>query len=195
MKKTLLLSLFFSQIGFLLLLPVWLRLTHYLHPIVIVVVWFCSSVFVLLCVCWIKKEKIRMSKPVLHAVLFFYSLGLLVLLFIRPNHQNGERMNLIPFHTIHFYFSGNVDFLIAFYNIGANIGLFIPYGLYYQYVKKNSSIKQILVMAICSITLIECLQFLTKRGSLDIDDLILNVFGVILGYLVHPLFQKVLSVK
>jgi glycopeptide antibiotics resistance protein len=53
----------------------------------------------------------------------------------------------------------------------------------------------LLIITICSISTIEWLQFITKRGSLDIDDLILNVLGVCLGYFIHPLFQKVLVIK
>ena len=34
-----------------------------------------------------------------------------------------------------------------------------------------------------SITLVEVLQLVTLLGSLDIDDLILNLFGMLVGYL------------
>ena len=40
--------------------------------------------------------------------------------------------------------------------------------------------------------MIEWLQLITKRGSLDIDDLILNVLGVCLGYLIYPFFENFL---
>jgi glycopeptide antibiotics resistance protein len=195
MKKSSILSLIYSQIGFFILLPVWIKLTKYLHPLVIVIVWLLFSSLVLLCVCWVRNDKIQIQKHIIHIFAFLYSLGLLVLLFFRPNDQNYDNFNLIPFHTINFYLSGNVDFLIAFYNLGANIGLFIPYGLYDRYMKKNHSIKQLLIITLFSIALIECLQFLTKRGCLDIDDLILNVSGVILGYYIQPFFQKILVVK
>jgi glycopeptide antibiotics resistance protein len=44
------------------------------------------------------------------------------------------------------------------------------------------------------ITMIEVLQFLTKRGSLDVDDLILNVFGVYAGYGLSRSIKKVLQI-
>ena len=52
--------------------------------------------------------------------------------------------------------------------------------------------KQLLFITVCSISTIEWLQLITKRGSLDIDDFILNVLGVCLGYLIYSFFQKVL---
>lgn len=195
MKKCIKLSLLYSQIIFFILLPIWIELTKYLHPLVIGVVWVSISALILFGVCWVKKEKIRLSKRVLHIVIFLYSTGLLILLFFRPKNQSYETINLIPFDTIRFYLLGNVDYLIAFYNLGANIVLFIPFGLYYRYINKKPSIKQILTLTICSISTIEELQFITKKGSLDIDDLLLNVLGVCLGYIIHPLFQKVLVIR
>ena len=187
MKKGIIMSFIFSQSVFIILLPLWVELTKYLHPIVIGVVWSLIFFLVLFIVCLVKNEQIRFSKHILHAFTFLYSTGLLILLFFRPKGQNYGTINLIPFNTIHFYLSGNVGYLIALYNLGANIGLFIPFGLYYRYIKKTPSMKQLLIITIFSISTIEWLQFFTKRGSLDIDDLMLNVLGVCLGYFIYPL--------
>lgn len=195
MKKNIKLGFLYSQIVFFILLPVWIELTKYLHPIVIGVVWFSISFLVLFGVCWVKKAKIQLPKHILHILTFLYSIGLLILLFFRPKGQSYGTINLIPFDTIYFYLSGNVDYLIALYNLGANIGLFIPFGLYYGYLKKTPAMKQLLIITICSISTIEWLQFITKRGILDIDDLILNVLGVCLGYFIHPFVRKVLVIK
>ncbi|MCT8136716.1 VanZ family protein [Anaerobacillus sp. CMMVII] len=193
MKNTVTLSFVYSQIVFFLFLPVWLEITKYLHTLVIGVIWFCITTFVFFIVCWIKKETVTIPPIVLHIITLLYAFGLFVLLFFRPQNQNYGTINLIPFETIVFYLSGQVDYLIALYNLSANIGLFIPFGLYYGYIKGRSRLKQLLVIAIFSVCLIEILQFLTRRGSLDIDDLILNVLGVLLGYLIYPQFQKVLK--
>jgi glycopeptide antibiotics resistance protein len=195
MKKSIIMSFVFSQCVFIILLPVWVELTKYLHPIVIGVVWFLFFFLVLFVVCLVKNEQILFSKHILHALTFLYSIGLLILLFFRPKGQNYGTINLIPFNTIHFYLSGNVGYLITFYNLGANIGLFIPFGLYYRYIKKTPSMKQLLIITIFFISTIEWLQLFTKRGSLDIDDLMLNVLGVSLGYFIYPFFRKVLFIK
>ena len=51
MKKSMKISLLYSQIVFFILLPVWMELTKYLHPIVIGVVWFSITFLVLFVVC------------------------------------------------------------------------------------------------------------------------------------------------
>ncbi|PIB47650.1 teicoplanin resistance protein VanZ, partial [Pseudomonas sp. 2822-15] len=71
------------------------------------------------------------------------------------------------------------------------IGLFIPFGVYYRSVSLHSSFKKLGLIAIIAICTIETSQFLTKRGSLDIDDLILNVLGVSLGYFLYTILEKV----
>ena len=52
------------------------------------------------------------------------------LLFFCPNDQSYDSLNLIPFATIRYYLSGEINWIIALYNLAANIGLFIPYGIY-----------------------------------------------------------------
>lgn len=195
MKKVILLSVFISQVIFFILMPVWLELTNHLNPLVVGIVWFVISFLTLFIVCWVFNERVHLSQGVLNGLIFFYSFGLLILLFFRPNGTNYGAVNIMPFKTILLYLFGNADFLIAFYNLGANIGLFIPFGVYYGFIKKKASIKQLLFITICLISIIEGLQFASKRGSFDIDDLLLNTVGVCLGYFLLPLFRRVLLIK
>lgn len=188
-------SIVYAQLLFLVLLPVWLKLTSYLHPLVIVVIWFTLIIFVVSVTCWWKQEKVILPIQVLHTAAILYTCCLLVLLFFRPKNQNYDTINLVPFDTILFYLSGNVDFLIAFYNLAANIVLFIPFGLYYGFWKQTHTTKQVLFISTCAITIIELMQFINKRGSLDIDDLLLNVLGVWCGFLLYPQIKKILIIK
>jgi glycopeptide antibiotics resistance protein len=126
--------------------------------------------------------------------MILYSVSLLVLLFFRPNDQNYHSWNLIPFSTIGFYLSGNVNWLISFYNLAANIGLFIPFGIFLM-VNTSRSPMKLFLFPMMAIALIEVLQLLTHRGSLDIDDLILNMLGIIVGYLFYPVFKRIVSIQ
>ncbi|MGF2616554.1 VanZ family protein [Rossellomorea vietnamensis] len=188
-------SLILSQILFLFLFPIWLELTNYLHPIVIAVVWLCYSFLAVYIVCLGKGVVISFRKNLLHVLIGLYSFSLLILLFMRPNNQEYNYANFTPFETISFYFSGKVEFLVAFYNLGANIALFIPFGLYYRYVSIRSGVVKLVILAALGISMIEGGQFLTHRGSLDIDDFILNIAGVMIGYFMFPLVQKVFTAK
>jgi glycopeptide antibiotics resistance protein len=120
-------------------------------------------------------------------------MALLVLLFFRPSNQTYQSMNLMPFSTIAFYLSGKVTFIISFYNLCANIGLFIPYGIFLMMVFKKFNYKHI-ILPLVFISLIEISQYLTHRGSMDIDDLILNMLGVFIGCMFFPIFKRVINV-
>ncbi|MEO2076084.1 MAG: VanZ family protein [Bacillus sp. (in: firmicutes)] len=192
MKNTYTLALFLSLATFLVLSPIFFRLINYLHPVVLLVVLSCIYLTCLGLLLLIRKESIRISYSLFLTFIIIYSIGLLILLFFRPNDQSYESVNLKPFTTISFYLSGKVDGLISFYNLAANIGLFLPYGILLRI--KHASIVKVLIAPIISITVIELLQFFTHRGSMDIDDLLLNVVGIYLGCILYPLFKKTVKI-
>ncbi|MHC0036365.1 VanZ family protein [Pseudoneobacillus sp. C159] len=198
MKNTFIYSTLVSLLVFGLISPVVFQLVDYLHPIVISTLFFCVWVVVTIFVLWIRKETISMSFRTINWVLTVYSVSLIILLFFRPSGQNYDSYNLIPFTTISFFLSGKVSLLVAFYNLAANIGLFIPYGIYLMFRReclRKMDKFQLLFLPLIIISIIECLQYLTHRGSLDIDDLILNMVGILLGYLSYPLFKHFIALK
>lgn len=192
MKKTLFIAFFLSIGMFIVLSPILIRLVSYLHPIVLAVVLFCIMGIVFLLVLLIRKETINISYSLFLSSLILYTAALLILLFFRPNKQSYNSMNLIPFSTVAFYLSGKVNWLISFYNLAANIGLFIPYGIYLR-LKSYSHLKAFFI-SLLTIAGIEILQFVTHRGSLDIDDLILNLLGVYLGFILFPFVKQIVNI-
>ncbi|MGG1400654.1 VanZ family protein [Bacillus salipaludis] len=190
------LSVIVSQGLFSVLLPIWIKLFNYLHPVVLIVVWVCLTILIFFLIFLVTGNTMSISKRIVSTFLFLYSCSLLILLFFRPSNQEYQTYNLVPFKTISSYLSGEVSFLIAFYNLAANILLFIPFGILAMIIASKepaSNIKRF-GLPIIMITLIEVLQFLTKRGSLDVDDLILNVFGVYAGYGLSRSIKKVLQI-
>ncbi len=192
MKKLLLFSLISSMILFLIVSPILKDLMAYLHPIVLSVVFFCIAAAVFFLVLLIRKVTMKLSYSYFRFIMVLYSFSLLILLFFRPSDQNYQLINLIPFSTITFYLSGEVNGLISFYNLAANIALFLPFGIFLK-LKKLSPIP-LFAFPIFIISLIELLQYFTHRGSLDIDDLILNIIGFYIGYLLFPLFNRIIKI-
>ncbi|MFE8695904.1 VanZ family protein [Cytobacillus sp. FJAT-53684] len=193
MKKILSISLLLSLSLFLLLYPIFIQLIAFLHPIVLGVVFFCIIIVVLFILLFMKKKTIHLSYSLFSWILIFYTITLLILLFLRPNHQIYDSINLVPFATIKYYLSGKVNLLVSFYNLAANIGLFIPYGIFLM--TRNYSSFILIFTPLLFISFIELGQFITHRGSLDIDDLILNLLGISVGYLIYPMFKRVVKIK
>jgi glycopeptide antibiotics resistance protein len=101
--------------------------------------------------------------------------------------------NLIPFKTIWDYASGNyhVSKSFAADNILGNMVVFIPYGLYLQVIQKRKAFAKSLLIVIITSIAIEMIQFAFGLGASDIDDVILNCCGGIIGILVYKLLRKV----
>lgn len=96
-------------------------------------------------------------------------------------------MNLIPTKTILEYagawIHGTMNWEIPVENIFGNFFLFLPMGIYLPRFYKNiDNSKKFLAVMTILLLLVEVMQFLTKRGSFDIDDFILNLCGALVGY-------------
>lgn len=90
-------------------------------------------------------------------------------------------ISLIPFATIRSYikYSGLFHALL---NILGNVILFIPIGFIFPLILiRYRDLKRIAVLSISISLFIEFIQFFVGR-SCDIDDLILNFIGGIIGY-------------
>lgn len=90
--------------------------------------------------------------------------------------------NLIPFSTIIPYLLGRNGLLIGALNIGGNILLLVPLGFLLPFIFSKINWKKILLIAPLSGLCVELLQVYLHVGIFDIDDVILNGLGVILGY-------------
>lgn len=127
-----------------------------------------------------------------------YCALMLWLLFHRPGYTEGipywdqvaNRLNLVPFRTLRL-FAGLLDsgvrahIRIAVINLGGNILMFVPLGFFLPRVfPKLRTLPQIMLTTAWIVCVVEILQLFTLLGSCDIDDLILNVFGAALGYLI-----------
>jgi glycopeptide antibiotics resistance protein len=106
--------------------------------------------------------------------------------------QNGDP-NYIPFKTIVPYLLGDNGFLIGALNIGGNIAFLIPIGFLLPFAFAQIDWKKSLAVAVLTGMSIEVTQVFLQIGIFDIDDVILNGLGVMVGYWMYVLFQKIMS--
>lgn len=101
--------------------------------------------------------------------------------------QNYGLSNYIPFKEIFRYEVGSSLFVK---NIIGNVLLFLPYGYFAsEYIKSKKAWSICLLTTLVTIT-IEFVQLNIGR-TFDIDDVILNTLGGLLGYLLYRLVEKV----
>lgn len=131
-------------------------------------------------------------------VLFgIYLMGLCYFLFFAENYgrelgQEYYRYNLIPFKEIErFWKHRDILGIHSFYNLAGNILGFVPAGFFIPILwKKRKNFLFTLCVTFEMSFVVEILQLLFRVGSFDVDDLILNTLGGMLGYLLLLLVEK-----
>ncbi len=108
--------------------------------------------------------------------------------------QEPGNFNLVPFATIRLFWSSFVQdkSIHALLNLVGNIVLLIPFGVFVPVITHQQKTFGITMLSgIALILLIELIQLITLWGILDIDDLILNSLGILIGWLLHFIFRKI----
>ena len=100
---------------------------------------------------------------------------------------------LIPF--IDYFNNDSTQTFIKFKDGILNVIVFIPLGLYLSFfIKKNKFIKVIIYTFLISL-LFEIIQLFSLLGSFQTEDLILNLFSGLLGYIIYKIIYKEKNIK
>ncbi len=91
-------------------------------------------------------------------------------------------VNLVPFRT----FAPDIHSL---YILAGNIVMFVPFGFFAALLWRGWSWKRALPAGFAITLFVECCQLFVGR-TFDIDDLLLNAFGVLCGYWLWKLLDK-----
>lgn len=154
-----------------------------------------------------KKEKRR--NPWEALLFLVYAVVMLYFLFFRTRtvtegltywDQIQRNCNLIPWKTVGNYWdvlvrpeyyiakweSASVyryQAMVALINILGNVGMFVPYGTFLPAMwQKLRKAWKVFLVGTLSILTVEMCQLLTLRGRCDVDDVLLNMIGIMLGY-------------
>lgn len=121
------------------------------------------------------------------SVLFFILYVMCLFEVVTIQDHNYGLSNFIPFREIFRYDFGSRLFIK---NIIGNILLFLPYGYFASdYLKNKKAWLSCFLTMIVSLT-IEMVQLNIGR-TFDIDDVILNTVGGLLGYLLYRLMENI----
>ena len=90
--------------------------------------------------------------------------------------------NFVPFKTIVSYLLDKHGLVVAIFNLAGNIGLLVPFGFLVPLVSEKITWQKTLALAVVFCSLIELLQGILHTGIVDIDDVILNGLGIMIGY-------------
>ena len=133
------------------------------------------------------KKKIILHKELMDLLFIIYVLCLFYVVTFED--VSFGISNLTPFTEIFIYDIGSNVFIKNFLG---NIILFIPYGFFTSYYLKLEKIFSILGLSFLISFTIETTQVLIGR-VFDIDDIILNLIGGLLGFSIYHIMNKIKS--
>lgn len=113
---------------------------------------------------------------------------LLLFELVTSSDFNSYSNNFIPFKEIfRYYFTSK----LFYRNVLGNVAIFIPFGFFTSYYCKLKKVYLNLIITFVTSLSVELIQSLIGR-SFDIDDIILNLAGGFLGYLIYLITLKLL---
>lgn len=135
------------------------------------------------------KENFCLYKELLNLFFVVYILCLFQVVTFQDVSSFGTN-NFIPFKEILRYNFGSRLFIK---NIIGNVVMFMPYGFFISYYGKSNKWKGALLLVLIASTVIECTQLAIGR-VFDVDDILLNAVGGMLGYLTYKLLDKTANI-
>ena len=148
-------------------------------------------------------DRYKKRRKALFMVIFFAYLAFLMYflffsdLFGRTITYDEYRYNLTPFREIERFFTKvkEKDYIVFLVNIFGNIVLFMPYGYIFPVLSEDRHKKVIFAFidmffaALIFCLVVETCQLLSRVGVFDVDDIILNMFGALLGFCTYVIVR------
>ena len=137
-----------------------------------------------------KKQTARRIRTAGGVLFIIYMVLLVYLLFFAESYGRARGLveyhyNLTPFREIRRYlrYPDVLGTYAVVTNLAGNIIGFLPFGAILPVLKRNlRSFWKILLLGFEFSGMIEVTQLLTRVGSFDVDDIILNTLGGVVGY-------------
>lgn len=124
-------------------------------------------------------------------ILFVLYIGFIIYFLLFSDwYGRGEmqeyRYNLVLLKEIKRFweYRGQLGWYAMFTNLFGNVLIFMPFGFFLPMASKYRSFLAAVFYSFALSFCVETFQLLTKVGSFDVDDLLLNTLGGALGYIV-----------
>ena len=134
------------------------------------------------------KEEFKLYEEVLKLGFIIYIMTLFYVVTFQD--VSWSTSNFIPFKEIFRYQLFSASFIK---NVVGNLIMFMPYGFFISYFLKLDKKRQIIIMSLLVSVTIEITQLIIGR-VFDVDDILLNVIGGLLGYWSFRIIDKIKNI-
>lgn len=147
-----------------------------------------------------KNHKVNVFREVFINLFFLYFLIVIYFTFFKYgvlhlDLQVRNYANLVTLvETLKMFKDNFMGLSNSLYNVLGNVLLFIPLGFGIPLLFKNhNKLGKITFYGFAASLSIESLQYLTRTNFTDIDDVIFNTFGAILGFIIYNVFILIIE--
>lgn len=150
--------------------------------------------------CHNKKYKSINSDRILWLLFGAYCIAIFLVLFVRKRFNIGDEpyweqvkmsINLVPFRTIYgslySIIHRTIPYLIPhdIISLLGNFALFMPFGYFIpRLFRRYTAFTRFVLLTFVVLLFVETLQAVTLIGCFDVDDILLNLAGAIIGFFI-----------
>lgn len=73
--------------------------------------------------------------------------------------------------------------MISFFNLVGNVAIFVPFGFFMSMASYRRRFLNVTCHGFLTSLLVEVFQLISRVGSFDVDDILLNTVGAVIGYI------------
>ena len=134
-----------------------------------------------------------MLKKFYKFIILPYTIFLLYLMFFGMGRfQNEDHIVRIkPIISTVWFIQETISWFDIIKIVLGNVVMFIPFGFLGWIFPQLNNLKNLIITFVSAIVIVEALQYFSRLGVFDVDDVILNTFGVFLGWQM----KRILEIK
>lgn len=109
--------------------------------------------------------------------------------------MNINIVRLIPLASTFYFVSNSLLWSHIIINLVGNIVMFIPFGFLGWIFPKLNQYRILMINFVFVLIIAESMQYFTRLGVFDIDDILLNSVGVSIGFYLKLKLEKLFKIE
>ena len=133
-----------------------------------------------------------MLKKFYKFIILPYTIFLLYLMFFGMGRLQYEDniVRIKPIVSTVWFIQETISWLDIIRIVLGNVVMFIPFGFLGWIFPQLKNLKSLIITFVSAIVIVEALQYFSRLGVFDVDDVLLNTFGVFLGFLIRNFLER-----
>lgn len=136
-----------------------------------------------------------MLKKFYKFIILPYTIFLLYLMFFGMGRSQYEDniVRIKPVVSTIWFIQETISWLDIIRIVLGNVVMFVPFGFLGWVFPQLKNLKSLIITFVSTIVIIEALQYFSRLGVFDVDDVLLNTFGVFLGWQMKKILETKFS--